>query len=345
MNWTGQAHGMRLGPRIRSHLKVVKNAEPKANERGLEYPSNSEDLIEAASIAQHDPHRLWLGGIPPRTTEYAILQLTRQFGQLSDFHFPVHRAGELQGSTVGYCFVTYKEEDAASKALKLLNGLNFHGHRLVARHAHPTRDEITIAQRASEEAARLRIAEQARLCETKLAARLMQVDGADLTTDQCGPVLILSNHKKSDEDENTNFSERPTEVLPDMCGKLGRIGPSKPPKAMTEPHTASTSSRNACNPERPSRTTAAINRIESALRHLEKNPVGGVELLQPSALKPPLPITYSVLANAKARNAPRGGYSHSRLRSGGYHQGSHYIGERGRRSKCTDQTKTIYSRL
>lgn len=64
-----------------------------------------------------DPCRIWLGGLPPRTTEFAVIQLVRQFGQPTDFRFPVHRAGENQGSTVGYCFVSYATPAVAQKAL------------------------------------------------------------------------------------------------------------------------------------------------------------------------------------------------------------------------------------
>ncbi|VEL08933.1 unnamed protein product [Protopolystoma xenopodis] len=64
-----------------------------------------------------DPRRIWLGNLPSKITEFAVLQLVRPFGDLADFHFPVHKAGEQQGATIGYCFITFKEPKDASKAL------------------------------------------------------------------------------------------------------------------------------------------------------------------------------------------------------------------------------------
>ncbi|KER21472.1 hypothetical protein T265_10207 [Opisthorchis viverrini] len=149
-----------------------------------EYPLSSSfqttELLSSSrpsldDTSTQDPLRLWLGGLPPKTTEYAVLQLTRQFGQLADFYFPVHKFGDARGSTVGYCFITYKSLEDAEKALKGLDGLNFHGYTLVARQAHPTRDELTMIQLANKEAMGLWIAEQAKLREAELAARLAQV--------------------------------------------------------------------------------------------------------------------------------------------------------------------------
>lgn len=71
-------------------------------------------------LVQEDPCRIWLGGLPTKVTEFAVLQLAKQFGPLEDFQFPVHRAGHLYGSTLGYCFVKYKLIDDAKKALKRL---------------------------------------------------------------------------------------------------------------------------------------------------------------------------------------------------------------------------------
>ncbi len=66
-----------------------------------------------------DPRRVWLANLPPKTTEFAVLQLIRPFGELEDFEFPVHKAGgPLQGSTLGFCFFTYKKENSAWLALK-----------------------------------------------------------------------------------------------------------------------------------------------------------------------------------------------------------------------------------
>ena len=66
-----------------------------------------------------DPRRVWLANLPPKSTEFAVLQLVRPIGKIVDFNFPVHHtAGPLQGSTLGYCFVTFETEEMALKAMK-----------------------------------------------------------------------------------------------------------------------------------------------------------------------------------------------------------------------------------
>ena len=66
-----------------------------------------------------DPRRVWLANLPPKSTEFAVLQLVRPYGKIVDFSFPVHHSGgPLQGSTLGYCFVTFESEVVALKAMK-----------------------------------------------------------------------------------------------------------------------------------------------------------------------------------------------------------------------------------
>ncbi len=73
-----------------------------------------------------NPRRVWLANLPPKTTEFSVLQLIRRFGELEDFEFPVHKAGgPLQGSTLGFCFFTYKKEESARRALKEYVKLSF----------------------------------------------------------------------------------------------------------------------------------------------------------------------------------------------------------------------------
>ncbi|KAF6768119.1 hypothetical protein AHF37_02340 [Paragonimus kellicotti] len=240
---------------------------------------SSNDLTDLGSAAECDPFRVWLGGLPPRITEYAVLQLTRQFGPLSDFHFPVHKVGDARGSTVGYCFITYKDAESATKALKTLDSLNFHGHTLIARPARPTRDELSVIQRASEEAARLRIAEQAKLREAELAARLQCSDselGKNDQTITCkfecetteSKSLGLSSHRPSSE----------LAVVPDLYGQLGRVNP----------RLTSTLCSPITRPLKKIDARIAIQKIESALKRLEKTPVGGPALLRPTSMQRPL---------------------------------------------------------
>lgn len=66
-----------------------------------------------------DPRRIWIANFPAKSTEYAVLQLVRPFGKILDFNFPVYQSGgPLQGSTLGYCFVTYESEESALNAMK-----------------------------------------------------------------------------------------------------------------------------------------------------------------------------------------------------------------------------------
>ncbi|CAH8645178.1 unnamed protein product [Dicrocoelium dendriticum] len=173
---------------------------------------DSDTLGDSDPIIERDCQRMWLGGLPPMITEYAVLQLIRQFGNLTDFHFPVHRTGDARGSTVGYCFVAYDTSETAKKALKALNGLKFHGHTLIARPAKPTHDELSLLQRANEEATRLRIMEETKLREAELAARLQKVDGPESTQETDLPILQMKPHKDS-----------PIQVLPNRLVRLARL--------------------------------------------------------------------------------------------------------------------------
>ncbi|KAA3677255.1 uncharacterized protein DEA37_0009320 [Paragonimus westermani] len=260
---------------------------------------STDGVTDLCSAAECDPFRVWLGGLPPRITEYAVLQLTRQFGPLSDFHFPVHKVGDTRGSTVGYCFITYKDAQSAAKALKALDKLNLHGHILIARPARPTRDELSVIQRASEEAARLRIAEQAKLREAELTARLQcsvselgKIDQTitcklDCETNE-SKSLGLSNHLPSSE----------SAVFRDRYDQLGRINPKL----------TSTLCRPVTRPLKKIDARIAIQKIESALKRLEKTPVGGPALLCSASMQRPL-ISLGTLGrhpNRSADTADRG---------------------------------------
>ncbi|KAH8857385.1 putative RNA-binding protein [Schistosoma japonicum] len=246
------------------------------------------DIIEVNG----DPHRIWLGRLPTRITEFAVLQLAKQFGDLSDFHFPVHKTGDLQGSTVGYCFLTYKSVDDATKARKVLDGLNFHGYTLVARPARPTRDELTVAQRASDEASKLRIMEEAMQREAQLVAVMGIYDStsfsSSLTENPCD--RTANEHSFHTSKVSTDSLSNCSSVLlsrvhiPDMYGTLGlNQGSQSHPKSNSHKTTLKTSLHNI-NQHRPkhqAETKAAIHRIEMALRNLEKTPVGGASSLKP----------------------------------------------------------------
>ncbi|CAH8291628.1 unnamed protein product, partial [Heterobilharzia americana] len=63
-----------------------------------------------------------------------------------------------------------------------MDGLDFHGYTLVARPAQPTRDELTVAQRASDEATKLRIIEEAKQREAQLATVMGVCDSTIITS-------------------------------------------------------------------------------------------------------------------------------------------------------------------
>ncbi|TPP67281.1 putative RNA-binding protein 18, partial [Fasciola gigantica] len=280
-----------------------------------------------AGSESDDPCRIWLGGLPSRTTEFAVIQLARQFGQLTDFRFPVHRAGENQGSTVGYCFISYANPTAAQKALSALDGLNFHGRRLIVRRAHLTRDELDSVQQSEVEAARLRIAEQAKLCEAKLAARLA-ADPA--TANEPTSTMVPSIVPKSDQSDplqlpssmlETDLTTRSNPTIPDLYGRLGRVDWNR-----TQSSTVSSGLGAKRSPgivqghKRPMETKQAIRRIEIALQKLEQTPVGGTELLQPLSTVSRSAVPPGILAHPTnvgvsgrdSRNTSSRGFSGSR---------------------------------
>ncbi|GAA52658.1 probable RNA-binding protein 18 [Clonorchis sinensis] len=288
--------------------KEVAQAYCEANGIFLNPGSSTTELLSSSrpsldDTSTQDPLRLWLGGLPPKTTEYAVLQLTRQFGQLADFYFPVHKFGDARGSTVGYCFITYKSLEDAEKALKGLNGLNFHGHTLVARQAHPTRDELTMIQLANKEAMGLWIAEQAKLREAELAARLAQVPDESSGT-QNPPVDTI----KPAPTITPTFS--PLISNTDVATGASNVNSFRPIGSTSPSVMLGTS---GCKPTTSSGTDkrAQIRKIELALRQLENAPIGGVALLRPSSATQRSLIPPGILAS-RSTETPL----HNRMGSG-----------------------------
>ncbi|VDK36790.1 unnamed protein product [Taenia asiatica] len=130
-----------------------------------------------------DPRRVWLANLPSKSTEFAVLQLVRPFGKILDFNFPVHQSGgPLQGSTLGYCFVTFAAEECALKAMESLNGRPFCGSVLSAQRARPTREALAQWREARKEAQRARIEADRQRREEELAQRLTETSSTLLTT-------------------------------------------------------------------------------------------------------------------------------------------------------------------
>ncbi|CAJ0938594.1 unnamed protein product [Ranitomeya imitator] len=96
--------------------------------------------LENASIlsegALQDGHRLWIGNLDPKITEYHLLKLLQKFGKVKQFDFLFHKSGPLEGQPRGYCFVNFETKLEAEKAIQCLNGKMALSKKLVVRWAH-----------------------------------------------------------------------------------------------------------------------------------------------------------------------------------------------------------------
>ncbi|KAF9963851.1 hypothetical protein BGZ65_009615 [Modicella reniformis] len=79
--------------------------------------------------------KIYVAGIPWRSTDEEIKDFLSQHGSFSDFHFPK----DDQGSTKGYGFLEFEEEDAET-FIEKVNGADFKGRTLVVQHANPPQD-------------------------------------------------------------------------------------------------------------------------------------------------------------------------------------------------------------
>uniref|UniRef100_A0A5K4F9N5 RRM domain-containing protein n=1 Tax=Schistosoma mansoni TaxID=6183 RepID=A0A5K4F9N5_SCHMA len=252
--------------------------------------SNTSGICSDLNEMNGDPHRIWLGCLPKRITEFSVLQLAKQFGELSDFHFPVHKTGDMQGSTVGYCFLTYRSVDDAKKAWKVLNGLDFHGHTLVARPARPTRDELTVAQRSYDEASRFRIMEEAIQREAQLSAMMAICDSTSVLSNSIEDPFSgtisdeqISTPKISSYAKYLSASSSHVHI-PDLYGKRDLSQNSQTSSKINSHNLTLGTSSCSINHRRSKHqieTKTAIHRIERALKNLEKTPIGGVASLKP----------------------------------------------------------------
>ncbi|CDS43548.1 RNA binding protein 18 [Echinococcus multilocularis] len=230
-----------------------------------------------------DPRRVWLANLPPKSTEFAVLQLVRPFGRILDFNFPVHQSGGLlQGSTLGYCFVTFAAEECALKAMESLNGRQFYGSVLSAQRARPTREMLAQWWEAREEAQRARIEADRQRREEELAQRLNATSSSLLTT----------TASFADDDGGSRL-----EI--DIVSAKPTAQPPSPPKLSH------------------AQNRQAVRRIEAALRSTSQIAV------QPAALRTeeerrrqqPHPLVAALLAGN--RRQPMGRDRHPRGRSGG----------------------------
>ncbi|XP_031434052.1 probable RNA-binding protein 18 isoform X3 [Clupea harengus] len=102
--------------------------------------SAAADTLENASIlsdsAAHEGHRLWIGNIDPKITEYHLVKLLEKFGKVKQFDFLFHKSGPLEGQPRGYCFVNFHTKEEAERAIQCLNGKLALSKKLVVRWAH-----------------------------------------------------------------------------------------------------------------------------------------------------------------------------------------------------------------
>ncbi|XP_072908637.1 probable RNA-binding protein 18 isoform X3 [Hemitrygon akajei] len=96
--------------------------------------------LENASIlsesSSQEGHRLWIGNLDSRLTEYNLLKLLQKFGKVKQFDFLFHKSGPLEGQPRGYCFVNFETKEEAERAIQCLNGKLALAKKLVVRWAH-----------------------------------------------------------------------------------------------------------------------------------------------------------------------------------------------------------------
>ncbi|XP_053501144.1 probable RNA-binding protein 18 isoform X6 [Ictalurus furcatus] len=115
------------------------------------------ETVENASIlssgSSQEGHRLWIGNIDAKITEYHLVKLLEKFGQVEQFDFLFHKSGPLEGQPRGYCFVNFHTKEVpltcliqkcpclmllleAERAIQCLNGKLALSKKLVVRWAH-----------------------------------------------------------------------------------------------------------------------------------------------------------------------------------------------------------------
>uniref|UniRef100_A0A4W5MAC4 Probable RNA-binding protein 18 n=1 Tax=Hucho hucho TaxID=62062 RepID=A0A4W5MAC4_9TELE len=103
------------------------------------------ETVENASIisesSSHEGHRLWIGNIDPKITEYHLVKLLERFGKVKQFDFLFHKSGPMEGQPRGYCFVNFHTKEEAERAIHCLNGKLALSKKLVVRWAHAQRFE------------------------------------------------------------------------------------------------------------------------------------------------------------------------------------------------------------
>ncbi|XP_036792866.1 probable RNA-binding protein 18 isoform X2 [Oncorhynchus mykiss] len=96
-------------------------------------PSAVENASIISESLSHEGHRLWIGNIDPKITEYYLVKLLERFGKVKQFDFLFHKSGPMEGQPRGYCFVNLHTKEEAERAIHCLNGKLALSKKLVVR--------------------------------------------------------------------------------------------------------------------------------------------------------------------------------------------------------------------
>nr|XP_029512804.1 probable RNA-binding protein 18 isoform X2 [Oncorhynchus nerka] len=117
---------------------ISESKKPTTAQLAVETVENASIISESSS---HEGHRLWIGNIDPKITEYHLVKLLEKFGKVKQFDFLFHKSGPLEGQPRGYCFVNFHTKEEAERAIHCLNGKLALSKKLVVRWAHAQRFE------------------------------------------------------------------------------------------------------------------------------------------------------------------------------------------------------------
>ncbi|XP_051540232.1 probable RNA-binding protein 18 [Myxocyprinus asiaticus] len=171
------------------------------------------ETVENASILSgglaQEGHRLWIGNIDPKITEYHLVKLLEKFGKVKQFDFLFHKSGPLEGQPRGYCFVNFHTKEEAERAIQCLNGKLALSKKLVVRWAHAQRFETfrgdknlpaslePSSSEAEELPASLSVNAKIRAIEAKL--QMMDENPDDFS----GPLVYIYNKPSDKKDKRS----------------------------------------------------------------------------------------------------------------------------------------------
>ncbi|XP_041754922.1 probable RNA-binding protein 18 isoform X1 [Coregonus clupeaformis] len=112
---------------------ISESKKPTTAQLAVETVENASIISESSS---HEGHRLWIGNIDPKITEYHLVKLLEKFGKVKQFDFLFHKSGPLEGQPRGYCFINFHTKEEAERAIHCLNGKLALSKKLVVRWAH-----------------------------------------------------------------------------------------------------------------------------------------------------------------------------------------------------------------